>query len=306
MTRIQAGLFLVLWLGSGALLAAQNDNAGKATDSFSPPYSAEQLRQLNKEFHQARLQQESGDLAAAIRTYQQILQFFPQVPEASNNLAVLLAEEGRLDEAKATLEQAFRAQESYAAVYDNLRTINLELARDSYIKALRLGVKPKKLALKKLGELSISNQQVRVAAGPAAGSPDTAEVKPKPVDTSGTLETARQDVVTTLQGWAAAWSAQDPDLYLSFYSKKFVPPRNLSRTSWERLRRDRLKQPSWIKVALDDITFGSSRNDRIVVSLKQEYQADQYRDTTVKRFTMLREEDGWRIARETSLVTSSR
>ena len=254
-------------------------------------------------FARAQQLESSGDGDGAINMYREIIAAYPSLPEPYNNLAILLAEKGELSEAKAILEKGLTTSESYAAVYENLRTINLELARDSYIKALRLGVKPEKLALKKLAELSIpiSGHKTVVLEAPRVAARAANELK-----TDDPRSVLQAEIEVTLQGWAAAWSAQNPDLYLSFYSEYFSPPRGLTRNIWAKQRRQRLQRPNWIKVQLEDIAIGVAGNKQVVVNLKQKYEADQYRDVTVKRMTLLREEDGWRIAKETSLGTASR
>jgi len=106
-----------------------------------------------------------------------------------------------------------------------------------------------------------------------------------------------------LQGWAAAWSAQAVDLYLSFYGKEFKPAR-LSRKVWAVQRRIRLSKPRWVNVRLKnfDVKAVEKQADKAIVRLVQDYRADNYQDKTRKQFVMKRTLDGWRILSEQSLA----
>lgn len=79
-----------------------------------------------------------GRTDEAIEVFLALTEDHPRLPEPYNNLAALYARQGRLEKAKEVLERGIRTDESYAAVYENLSTIYVEMARNSYVKALRL------------------------------------------------------------------------------------------------------------------------------------------------------------------------
>ncbi len=74
----------------------------------------------------------------AIRTYIDITQDFPELPEPYNNLAVIYAGMGDYDKARVQLENAVRALPSFAAAHENLGDIYARLAAVSYEKAAKL------------------------------------------------------------------------------------------------------------------------------------------------------------------------
>ncbi len=113
----------------------------------------------------------------------------------------------------------------------------------------------------------------------------------------------KDEVITALHGWAAAWSAQAVDLYLSFYGKDFKPVK-LSRKVWAVQRRIRLNKPRWVSVRLKDfnVKATATQSDKAIVQLVQDYRADNYHDKTKKQFVMQRTVDGWRILSEKSLA----
>jgi tetratricopeptide (TPR) repeat protein len=83
--------------------------------------------------------------------FRQLNQDYPELPEPYNNLAVLYAGQGDLDKARIALEMAIRTNPSYAAAHENLGDVLLQLASQSYAKALqnepRNASIPNKLAL---------------------------------------------------------------------------------------------------------------------------------------------------------------
>ena len=101
--------------------------------------------------------------------------------------------------------------------------------------------------------------------------------------------------------WASAWSAQEVDLYLSFYSEKFKPGKNLQRRDWIKQRRVRLRKPEWVKVTLDNIQIEAIEKDRVSARFIQEYHSDRYNDITHKEMLLQSSPDGWRILAESSL-----
>ncbi len=268
-------------------------------------------------FERARSLEAAGKVEAAMAAYRRLIDAHPDLPEPYNNLAVLHARRGELEQARRLLQQALETHASYAAVYRNLRTVNVELARDSYIKALELKTGPHRIEVESLAAI--------VRPAPAAPRPPAPEPPPAPAAVAAATAAppapspvpapqpaaapaaaaapmpVPQEVADTLQAWAAAWSARDPDLYLSFYDESFRPPRGLDRAAWEARRRERLRRPAWIRVTLSDLRVERLDSDRVRLRLRQRYEADRYADTSIKRFVLWRRPGGWRIVREATL-----
>ena len=77
-------------------------------------------------------------MPAAKAALLEITQQFPEIPEPYNNLAVLEAETGRLEEAREYLEMALKVQPNFATAYENLGDVYTRLAARAYGKALTL------------------------------------------------------------------------------------------------------------------------------------------------------------------------
>lgn len=85
-------------------------------------------------------------LPEAETEFRQLIDEFPELPEPYNNLAVVLAAQGRLDDAREALERAIHAVPGYALAHENLGDLYLQQARDSWMKARRLAPGNERLA----------------------------------------------------------------------------------------------------------------------------------------------------------------
>ena len=95
----------------------------------------------------------------AREVFQKLTEEFPELPEPYNNLAVIYASEGRLDNARAALEQAIVAAPNYATAYENLGDIYLQMAADSYQRASKLDPANRQAGAK----LSLSREMITKA-----------------------------------------------------------------------------------------------------------------------------------------------
>jgi predicted O-linked N-acetylglucosamine transferase (SPINDLY family) len=86
---------------------------------------------------------QSGSRGLAIDCLRTALQIKPGIPEAHNNLGIVLAEEGRLAEAVASFQEAVRLKPNYADAHNNLGNAlrqqgRLDEAADHFHQAIRL------------------------------------------------------------------------------------------------------------------------------------------------------------------------
>lgn len=287
LARTLTCLTLLFQVGTNNALA---DNSNR---DRSPAPAA----QISQALQQAKQEAEAGNLQQAIALYEQLISQYPSFPELYNNAAVLLAKQGKLEMAREKLETAMRLNSVYSTLYDNLSAVYVEMARGSYAKALQLGMTPREVALK---PVLIDSQEKAVAQIPSSDVNATVAEQRQSGD--------RQDrgldyenIKMTLQGWASAWSAQEVDLYLSFYAPEFKPGKNLRRGDWAKQRRLRLRKPEWVKVTLDNIQIEAIENNRVSARFVQEYQSDRYNDITHKEILLQPSPEGWRILAESAL-----
>lgn len=74
----------------------------------------------------------------ALVAFQKVAQLNPQLPAVHNNIAVILAAQGKYEEARASLERAIRTHPTYATAYENLGDLFSHMAGDAYRKALQI------------------------------------------------------------------------------------------------------------------------------------------------------------------------
>lgn len=282
------------------------------------------------QFANARHLWQNGKLKEAAALYESLIERFPDLPDPYNNLAVIYAAQGDYKKAQQILEKGLNTHPGYAAIYENLTAIYVEMARDSYGKALQFDDKShRQLKLRALAELSIKPVQIAkveaaVAPPPVVTASDVAEapVAVARVETPAVVNTPevtsatdsvkpvaaveaspapqaldRTAITTTLESWASAWSAQSVEQYLSFYEPNYHPP-GLSRRRWEAQRAERIKRPQWIRVSLSDFAIQADGENRVRVEVQQRYQSNTYSDKGRKEFILLESAEGWRIVSE--------
>lgn len=111
-------------------------------------YLTNQPRDPQMRFWRARLLEQLKQVDEALETYLALAQDYPELPEVQNNLGVMLADKGRVDEARAAFEHALRNNPDYAIAHENLGDIFLHLAQRSYDNAVRLSNSKQSLTVK--------------------------------------------------------------------------------------------------------------------------------------------------------------
>ena len=118
---------------------------GKGADALQAAnkYLAEKPKDPQMRFLKGVIQTQAGSTAEAIATFQALTQDYPELPEPYNNLAVLYAGQGQLEQARGALLQAVRNNPSYPVAYENLGDIYLRLAHEAFSQATKLqGAQP--------------------------------------------------------------------------------------------------------------------------------------------------------------------
>lgn len=91
----------------------------------------------------AALQMERGQLLwragrtnDALNAFRRVSKLVPQSAAAHNNIAVILASQGRFDEARLSLESALKTHDAYATIHENMGQLYAHMAAEAYRKAL--------------------------------------------------------------------------------------------------------------------------------------------------------------------------
>ncbi|VAW93860.1 hypothetical protein MNBD_GAMMA21-157 [hydrothermal vent metagenome] len=288
------------------LLQDVNNYLEQSPNNFGALFLKARLLEQGKEFKQAEV------------LYRQIIKAYPKAPEPYNNLASLLVRNGKLSEAQSLLEKAMRTHPAYATVYNNLSQVYVAMARNSYGKALQLSESNIPVSLASLNSVSslttddTNKDSITLTSSISGNTKNTKLKKTETIAPEIVLSTAdkskpdkaqqdRNEIIMTLEGWAAAWSEQATDVYFIFYADDYHPP-GQSRIAWKKERRIRLNKPRWIQIGIDGIDVKFLTNQEAKVELVQEYRASNYQDKTRKALRLRQTADGWRIIEERNLV----
>jgi len=101
-------------------------------------YLAKNPRDPQMRFLRGLIQQDGGNLDAAVATYTSLIQDYPELPEPYNNVAVIYAGQGQFAKARDALEMATRNSRSYATAHENLGDVYARLASEAYTQAVQL------------------------------------------------------------------------------------------------------------------------------------------------------------------------
>ncbi|MFA7351020.1 MAG: tetratricopeptide repeat protein [Methylotenera sp.] len=247
---------------------------------------------------------EQGRRDDAIKTFTEVTEKFPNLPEPYNNLAVLYADQGQFDKARKALETAIKTHPSYATAHENLGDIYARMASEAYDKALQLDTSNSRAQgkLSLIKDLFGTGNKTTIAASKDAAKnsvTSAADVKVVAKKTDANLAgNADEAIVAAVNGWSQAWSAKNVNQYLASYSDSFKPAKGQSRQAWEQQRRQRVSKPSSISVELSNLKIASNSGDAAKVQFKQSYRADGKPIRTNKTLHMKKVGDNWLIDQE--------
>lgn len=272
-----------------------------------------------------------GRTPEAITAFTKLTEDYPELPEPFNNLAVLYAQQGQYEKARAALEMAIRTNPSYATAYENLGDVYAKLASQAYSKALQIdtrsAVAPKLAMIRDI--FPQERNTVLAAAAPtpnttapaivpvASTSGATSPATPTPVQPASVAiapapktepakvtkpdaapTTVEREVENALQAWAKAWARKDMNDYYAAYTKDFDGGK-ANRREWEEERRSRITSKREIAVKLSDVRV-QIVGDRAVVNFRQAYKADALNVSSRKAIEMTRVGGKWLIAKEST------
>lgn len=126
------------------LQAGQTAQARQRADQHLQTYP----RDVQMQLILAQVQDAQGQLPQAVATLEALASSYPELPEVHNNLAVLLARQGRLDAALQSLHNALRNRPGYALALENLGDVHTRLAQQAYERARQAQPAQPRLALK--------------------------------------------------------------------------------------------------------------------------------------------------------------
>lgn len=128
------------------------------------------------------------------------------------------------------------------------------------------------------------------------------EISTKQSESSGNTEQVQVAIIESLNLWAADWSAQNVEAYLSHYSENFVSDKGLRINAWKQYRTGRVTRPEWIDVNINDIEILSISENRAIVEFSQGYNASNYKELSKKRIEFEKITNAWKILKEENVL----
>ncbi|NHQ88135.1 tetratricopeptide repeat protein [Iodobacter sp. HSC-16F04] len=281
---------------------------------------------------------EMGRTDEGIKAFTQLSADNPQLPEPYNNLAVLYAQQNQLDKARAALLMAIQTNPSYATAHENLGDLYARLASQAYDKALQLeGSNPAVQGkLKMVGSLfgnpsaaartnttpvktaqitpsakpiPVATPEPKPAATPSpvptakpvavpTAAPAAAKPTPTPAPKPDARDADKQQIASSVENWAQAWSKQNVNGYLGAYSSSFKTPGGQKFSTWSEERRQRINAPKSIDVKISDMKIDVADDGSAKVRFRQHYKASHLSSSTGKTLILEKSGSRWLIREE--------
>jgi Flp pilus assembly protein TadD/ketosteroid isomerase-like protein len=317
--KLLVQVFVVLALTSNIVFADELKDISDMADSGQQAaaldrintYLAANPKDAKAMFMKGIIQAESGKRDDAIKTFTDLTEKYPNLPEPYNNLAVLHADAGQYDKAKKALETAIKTHPSYATAHENLGDIYARMASEAYDKALQLdnGNTRAQSKLSMIKDLFGTGNKTTLAAKSDA-KPTKTDIKPiraadkkvepaKPAEpVANTASNEEQNINDAVNNWAKAWSSKDLDKYFASYADSFKPAKGESRKAWEATRKERVSKPASINVELSNQKVTLDGADKAKVSFKQTYTAGGKPIRTNKTLLLKKTDGAWLIEQE--------
>ncbi|QCU89576.1 hypothetical protein FE785_02455 [Thiomicrorhabdus sediminis] len=221
----------------------------------------------------------------ALALWSQLAESGELIPELAraveNNIAVVLIQQKRYDEAKKRLDRALESNPQVATTLANLNQIYAYEAQKAYKQVFKDSkvIEPTaQLLYFDIKSAQLPNQQVVIKAENADG-----------------MRVVKKQV----ELWRQAWASQNVERYLSFYDDKaFIPKNGWSLDYWIKNRHISLKRPDYIKVYVDELTLTPISDDFIRARFYQRYDSDRFKDDVYKVLLWQKHNNQWKIVQE--------
>ena len=106
----------------------------------------------------------------------------------------------------------------------------------------------------------------------------------------------KQQTVELVKEWLTAWSDEKMEAYASFYSDRFYSD-GMNKKQWVARKRGLARQYRYINVTGRDFRVNRTE-DRITVRFFQTYESSGYVAEGIKKLTLVKEDQSWKIYRE--------
>ena len=256
------------------------------------------VKEIERVKKEASLAVSEGNLQKALGAYSKLVNEYPTNLEVANDVAVILAGLGRLNEARQVLEVAFQKHPKVGKAFINLREILARQASVEYRKAL--DKKPPNTSLVLQSEnIDLTRRFEIVQLDRVEKNKNNDALNEIGTDIPLAILEDSDDLIKKLiVEWAEAWSKKEFETYINFYSKNFKNKRAKSFDDWSKYREPRVKRTGKIKLSITKIKVDILADGMAKVSFNQRYQSGSTRLFTRKKMRLKKEEQNWKIVFE--------
>ena len=256
------------------------------------------VKEIERVKKEASLAVSEGNLQKALESYAALADEYPTNLEVANDVAVILAGLGRLNEARQVLEVAFQKHPKVGKAFINLREILARQASVEYRKALDKKPPNTSLVLQSKNiDLTRKYEIVKVDRVEKGENNDALNEIGTDIPLA-ILEDSADLIKKLVFEWAEAWSNKEFETYINFYSKNFKNKRAKSFDDWSKYRKPRVKRRGKIKLSITKIKVDILADGIAEVSFNQRYQSGSTRLFTRKKMRLKKEEQNWKIVFE--------
>ena len=256
------------------------------------------VKEIERVKKEASLAVSEGNLQKALGAYSKLVNEYPTNLEVANDVAVILAGLGRLNEARQVLEVAFQKHPKVGKAFINLREILARQASVEYRKAL--DKKPPNTSLVLQSEnIDLTRRFEIVQLDRVEKNKNNDALNEIGTDIPLAILEDSDDLIKKLIfEWAEAWSKKEFETYINFYSKNFKNKRAKSFDDWSKYREPRVKRTGKIRLSITKIKVDILADGMAKVSFNQRYQSGSTRLFTRKKMRLKKEEQNWKIVFE--------
>ena len=224
----------------------------------------------------------------AIKTYNNLIEKFPGLPEPYNNLAVLYAEQNKLEEAKKILQKALKTNKSYSVAHINLGDVYTRMASEAYRKAFELDKSP------------VANNKLQLINELFSYSPNmqrTKLVAPISKSKNKSKEQEIADLSSFVESWKVSWESKDLVAYFSNYSKYFKIKSEVNYERWKQIRTEKIINKKNINIEISNIKY-KFKDGFWFITMSQAYNSGKYSDKEEKTLVIINESGKYKIVEE--------
>ena len=138
---------------------------------------------------------------------------------------------------------------------------------------------------------------VTASAAPARPPAPSAAVPPPSAPKAAPAPGIEVSVLGAVERWRKAWADKDLAGYLAAYTPDYRGE-SLSPEAWIKQRQARITRPGKLDIDISDTQILPVAENKLRVNFRQKYQADGYRDDTLKSLLMILDKGKWLILEE--------